>query len=126
MGYNFQVFENVQTPKVHRDISHLTGGGRKSVYPFEQIDAPGKAAFIPLAESKGIKAVQSAANAHTKTHKRYFYVRVIDQAAAERDSVSAEILAAFGGVPQVGIFYRDPATVKPRKPRKPAQGQLSV
>jgi hypothetical protein len=119
MSYNFQVFDNVMVPKVVRDTSHLRGGGRKSMYPFEAINAPGKAAFIPLAETKGLKAVQSAANAHAKTHGRYFYVRLIDQTTAAKDEVTAQILQAFNGVPQIGIFYRDPSTVKPRKPRTP-------
>lgn len=116
---NFQIFENVSVPKRTRDFSHLKGGGRKPKYPFDQLDAPGKAAFIPLSQVKSFKAVQIAANAWSKRTGRYVYVRLIDQEHAEKDETTAQILAAFDGVPQVGLFYRDPATVKPRKPREP-------
>jgi hypothetical protein len=116
--YNFQLFSGIEVPKVHRDTTHLTGGGRKSAYPFAQVDEPGKAAFIPLADSKGLKAVQSAANAYSKRTKHYLYIRVIDEELASRDANAAHIFNHFGA-PQIGIFYRDPATVKPRKPRTP-------
>jgi hypothetical protein len=115
---NFQVFDNIAVPKTVRDTSHLRGGGgRKAIYPFDQLDAPGKAAFIPLEQTKGLKAVTSAANAFAKRTGRYVYVRLINEQTAAKDETTAQILQAFDGVPQIGLFYRDPTTVKPRKPR---------